>query len=246
MATARNRADETAEKASTDLDRWARAASIPFKLLSDPKRLQILGRLAQGESDAGDLGAELGEEQPAISHHLALLRHSGLVVPRRQGRHNYYQLTDRGKVLLEAAMTAIEPMDKARPGEPQLPQAAPELVFQATAAFEADLARIPAQDRSRIADAINLRAGLFVTDREGFERDLSRPFVPRIARGLDSTLYVMRVEHDLRVIFTTDDDPLFGRVIFTLLRLIKKREADSTYREVASGLYGVENGGQGE
>jgi DNA-binding transcriptional ArsR family regulator len=37
--------------------------------------------------------------QPAVSHHLALLRHGGIIDCRRQGKNNFYSLTDLGERL---------------------------------------------------------------------------------------------------------------------------------------------------
>jgi ArsR family transcriptional regulator len=34
----------------------------------------------------------LGQSQPAVSHHLALLRGEHLIECRREGKHNYYRL----------------------------------------------------------------------------------------------------------------------------------------------------------
>jgi DNA-binding transcriptional ArsR family regulator len=34
--------------------------------------------------------------QPAMSHHLTLLRHGGLIERRRQGKNNFYTLSDTG------------------------------------------------------------------------------------------------------------------------------------------------------
>src|SRR5215813_5106001 len=64
-----------------------------FKLLSDETRLRILFYLAQNdELHVTDLCDRLGQSQPAVSHHLALLRVSGLIEARREGKHNFYSV----------------------------------------------------------------------------------------------------------------------------------------------------------
>ena len=64
-----------------------------FKLLSDETRLRILLYLAQnGELHVTDLCNRLEQSQPAVSHHLALLRVSGLIESRREGKHNFYSV----------------------------------------------------------------------------------------------------------------------------------------------------------
>jgi ArsR family transcriptional regulator len=64
-----------------------------FKLLSDETRLQILlTLLQQNELHVRALCDILGQSQPAVSHHLALLRVAGLIDRRREGKHNFYHL----------------------------------------------------------------------------------------------------------------------------------------------------------
>lgn len=64
-----------------------------FKLLSDETRLRILFFLTQkDELHVRALCDMLGQSQPAVSHHLALLRVAGLIEPRRDGKHNFYRL----------------------------------------------------------------------------------------------------------------------------------------------------------
>lgn len=71
-----------------------------LKQVSDPTRLQVLMLLNEKERNVSELCSDLGtQSQPAVSHHLALLRHGRLIEPRRSGKHNFYGLTDAGREL---------------------------------------------------------------------------------------------------------------------------------------------------
>src|SRR4051812_7272334 len=85
-----------------------------FKLLSDETRLRILFYLAQnGELHVTDLCTRLGQSQPAVSHHLALLRVSGLIEARREGKHNFYSvLTEHFSELLVSLFSATGEMPR--------------------------------------------------------------------------------------------------------------------------------------
>jgi ArsR family transcriptional regulator len=64
-----------------------------FKLLADKSRLKIVLALAQqGPMHVSALCQLLGQTQPAVSHHLTLMRIVGLVGYDRNGKHNYYYL----------------------------------------------------------------------------------------------------------------------------------------------------------
>jgi ArsR family transcriptional regulator, arsenate/arsenite/antimonite-responsive transcriptional repressor len=64
-----------------------------FKQLGDESRLKILLALGQeGELHVSALCDLLNQTQPAVSHHLTLLRMSGLVGYRRQGKNNFYRV----------------------------------------------------------------------------------------------------------------------------------------------------------
>ena len=77
-------------------DQAVRDLAQVFKLMSDETRLRILLYLAQNrELHVTDLCHRLGQSQPAVSHHLALLRVSGLIESRREGKHNFYSVRSR-------------------------------------------------------------------------------------------------------------------------------------------------------
>ncbi len=85
----------------------ARKASILLKHVSDPTRLQVILILADGERHVGALCEQLSQSQPAVSHHLALLRHGGIIAPRRQGKNNFYSLTESGDGLARVVKNLI-------------------------------------------------------------------------------------------------------------------------------------------
>ena len=74
-------------------DRTLTGLTQVFKLLADESRLRILLTLArEGEMHVSALCHMLGQSQPAVSHHLTLLRMAGLVGFRRDGKFNFYRL----------------------------------------------------------------------------------------------------------------------------------------------------------
>ena len=67
-----------------------------FKLLADETRLRILYFLMQkDELNVRTLCRLLQQSQPAVSHHLALLRVAGIIECRRDGKHNFYHLVPK-------------------------------------------------------------------------------------------------------------------------------------------------------
>lgn len=65
-----------------------------FQALGDPSRVQIIWTLSRSELCVGDIAELLEMSQPAVSHHLRMLRNMRLVRVRRSGRTSFYQLDD--------------------------------------------------------------------------------------------------------------------------------------------------------
>ena len=71
----------------------ARALAASFKALSDPVRLRLLSLIASfegGEACVCDLTGPFDVSQPTISHHLKVLRETGLIDSERRGTWVYY------------------------------------------------------------------------------------------------------------------------------------------------------------
>jgi ArsR family transcriptional regulator len=79
-----------------------------FRLLADETRLRILCFLQQRrELNVRTLCHLLDQSQPAVSHHLAMLRMDGIVEMRRDGKHNFYRITPKRFEELLAALSAV-------------------------------------------------------------------------------------------------------------------------------------------
>ncbi|MDO5518652.1 MAG: metalloregulator ArsR/SmtB family transcription factor, partial [Clostridium sp.] len=81
-----------------------------FQQISDPTRLKILWILCHCEECVSNIASAMEMSNPAVSHHLKLLRKSGIVDSRREGKEIYYTLakTDQGNLLHHAIDSMFE------------------------------------------------------------------------------------------------------------------------------------------
>ncbi len=73
-----------------------------FKGLSDATRLRIMNLLLQGELCVCDIQRIVDGSQPTVSRHLNYLKHSGLVLDRRDGLRVFYRLAKENNADLKA------------------------------------------------------------------------------------------------------------------------------------------------
>jgi DNA-binding transcriptional ArsR family regulator len=76
-----------------DTDECVVVAEV-FKQISDGSRIRILWLLCHCEECVSNIAAAMNMSDPAVSHHLKLLKKSGLITSRREGKEIYYKLAD--------------------------------------------------------------------------------------------------------------------------------------------------------
>jgi len=87
----------------------ARAVAEQMQVLAAPSRVLILSRLKAGPCAVGELAEAVSMEASAVSHQLRQLRHLGLVVRERRGKHVIYGLHDAHVAeLLDQAVFHVE------------------------------------------------------------------------------------------------------------------------------------------
>jgi ArsR family transcriptional regulator, arsenate/arsenite/antimonite-responsive transcriptional repressor len=85
-----------------------------FKALGDPYRLRILATLHRSRHEVCvcDFTDAFPLNQPAVSHHLKVLRDAGLVTGERRGTWVYYRLAAGTDGRLATALESIFPQRK--------------------------------------------------------------------------------------------------------------------------------------
>ncbi|MFA4837356.1 MAG: metalloregulator ArsR/SmtB family transcription factor [Dehalococcoidia bacterium] len=64
------------------------------KVLSHPKRLEIINTLRDKEMSAGDLGERLGLSPATLSQHLAMMKERRMLLSRKEGNMVYYRIAN--------------------------------------------------------------------------------------------------------------------------------------------------------
>ena len=79
--------------------------AVIFKALSDPRRIQIIKLLQNGEQCACALIEKTGMPQSTLSYHMKVLCRSAIVKAREEGKWTYYKLCPTGG---KRAMTVLQ------------------------------------------------------------------------------------------------------------------------------------------
>ena len=90
---------------------WAGDLARMFKALGDPARLRLLSMVAShdgGEACVCDLTPAFDLSQPTISHHLKVLRETGLLACERRGSWVFYRVVPAALAQLAAVLGPAE------------------------------------------------------------------------------------------------------------------------------------------
>jgi DNA-binding transcriptional ArsR family regulator len=115
--------------------------SATFQALADPTRRAILARLALGETSVSELASPFKMSMPAVSKHLKVLEHAGLITRSRDAQmrpckieakalkeaddwlEEYRRLWEQRLDRLEDYLKAVQIQAKtAQEGEPKIPE----------------------------------------------------------------------------------------------------------------------------
>ena len=67
-----------------------------IRALAEPRRRKILELVRDGELTAGEIASAFDVTRPAVSQHLTVLKHAGLLAERREGTRRLYRARAEG------------------------------------------------------------------------------------------------------------------------------------------------------
>ncbi len=67
-----------------------------IRALAEPRRRRILELVKDGELTAGEIASAFDVTRPAVSQHLTVLKHAGLLAERREGTKRLYRARAEG------------------------------------------------------------------------------------------------------------------------------------------------------
>lgn len=111
-----------------------------------------------------------------------------------------------------------------------------ELIFNSTKQFETGLEQVPPQDRGKIIEKINQLAHLFIHNPILFFQRVSQCSAIQ-GDDLESSLYIVQLLENERIVFTVDEDPIFEQVIVTLFALTSPEQLEQDLADIQGSLY---------
>ena len=79
----------------------------PFEALGDPNRREILRLLSGQDLPVTEIAAAMPISRPAVSRHLRLLKHAGLVGEEADGTRRIYHLREQGLQAIRAYFESV-------------------------------------------------------------------------------------------------------------------------------------------
>ncbi|QSJ20777.1 hypothetical protein JYQ62_13515 [Nostoc sp. UHCC 0702] len=113
------------------------------------------------------------------------------------------------------------------------------ILVESTKEFEQDLALFSQENKANISKQINHFVSFVLSVPESLFQNITLTQLKKLKldHDYDSSLYSLRLEPEMRVILTIDDDPIFDRKLITLFRIVKPEDESKAYSSVAETLY---------
>lgn len=111
------------------------------------------------------------------------------------------------------------------------------LEFLITESFDDDIKCLLLAQQKSIKNTINSISESLLNGKSGFMENASMPCIFNLKEEDSSSLYLVAVGKDKKIVVAVDDDPIFDKLLLTLFRLVDNEKGNIIYKEVGEQLY---------
>ncbi len=112
-----------------------------------------------------------------------------------------------------------------------------DVLIESTQKFEDDIDRLSAIDKATVIQSINDCVAQVTAQNIDTSTDMYQLLLRSLPDEYISSLYVLRVTQEIRIVLAIDEDPIFDRIIWTLFRVTDPSREHMAYEEIAEALY---------
>lgn len=105
-----------------------------------------------------------------------------------------------------------------------------------TKEFHKELARFSPEEQSIIKTKLNYLIEI-IKSGNSTSQILYRSHKVQLAGNLESSLYILKVNKDIRIILTSEKDPLFNEHILTLFKIVRRGDLEKSFKGITESLY---------
>lgn len=111
------------------------------------------------------------------------------------------------------------------------------LIIEMTDDCEKKFCSFLEKEQDEIIEKTEYFGELYMKDRAEFFRNASQPVFFRLNDKFDSSLYYFRINNELKIIASVDEDPIFESVTITLLSVFRDSGIEKNFRTAAQSFY---------
>ena len=112
-----------------------------------------------------------------------------------------------------------------------------EIIIESTQRFENSLAQLDQKFKELVIEKINDCTQQFSKNKMCVYNNLEKLKFLSLPNNYQSSLYVLKLSSNLRIILTIDEDPIFSQTIFTLFDIVEPQDLEQSHKEIAADIY---------
>ncbi len=114
-----------------------------------------------------------------------------------------------------------------------------DILIESTKKFESDIKKIDKVTKTKIVAKIN-NLSEHLKNNSNIHKDLYKLKKINLGDSLEDTMYVFRIDKNIRIIISFENDPIFDSINLTLYRCVNHDNLEKAFRSITQSIYQYE------